>query len=69
MCIGLVVTPEGIPLGYEVFPGNRHDAKTVEEIVLAMEKKYGRARRVWVMDRGMVSEDNLEFLRLREGQY
>jgi transposase len=69
VCIGLVVTPEGIPLGYEVFPGNRHDSKTVEEIVLAMEKKYGRARRVWVMDRGMVSEDNLEFLRSREGQY
>jgi transposase len=69
VCIGLVVTPEGIPLGYEVFPGNRNDAKTVEEIVLAMEKKYGRARRVWVMDRGMVSEDNLEFLRSREGQY
>jgi transposase len=69
VCIGLVVTPEGIPLGYEVFPGNRNDAKTVEEIVLAMEKKYGRARRIWVMDRGMVSEENLEFLRLREGQY
>ena len=69
VCIGLVVTPEGIPLGYEVFPGNRNDAKTVKEIVLAMEKKYGRARRVWVMDRGMVSEDNLEFLRSRDGQY
>jgi transposase len=69
VCIGLVVTPEGIPLGYEVFPGNRHDAKTLEEIVLAMEKKYGRARRVWVLDRGMVSEENLAFLRSREGQY
>ena len=69
VCIGLVVTPEGFPLGYEVFPGNRNDAKTVEEIVLAMEQKYGRARRVWVMDRGMVSEANLEFLRSREGQY
>jgi transposase len=69
VCIGLVVTPEGIPLGYEVFPGNRNDAKTVKEIVLAMERKYGRARRVWVMDRGMVSEENLEFLRSREGQY
>jgi len=69
VCIGLVVTPEGIPLGYEVFPGNRNDAKTVEEIVVAMERKYGRARRVWVMDRGMVSEENLAFLRSREGQY
>jgi transposase len=69
VCIGLVVTREGIPLGYEVFPGNRNDAKTVQEIVLAMEKKYGRARRIWVMDRGMVSEENLEFLRSRGGQY
>jgi len=69
VCIGLVVTPEGIPLGHEVFPGNRNDAKTVEEIVVAMERKYGRARRVWVMDRGMVSEENLAFLRSREGQY
>jgi len=69
VCIGLVVTPDGIPLGYEVFPGNRNDAKTVADIVLAMEKKYGQARRVWVMDRGMVSEDNLEFLRSRGGQY
>jgi transposase len=69
VCIGLVVTPEGFPLGYEVFPGNRNDAKTVEEIVQAMEQKYGRARRIWVMDRGMVSEHNLEFLRSRAAQY
>ena len=69
VCIGLVVTNDGIPLGYEVFAGNRHDATTVEEIVAAMEKKYGRAHRVWVMDRGMVSEDNLKFLRSRQGQY
>jgi transposase len=67
--IGLVVTNEGIPLGYEVFAGNRHDATTVEEIVEAMEKKYGRAHRIWVMDRGMVSEENLKFLRARGGQY
>ncbi len=69
VCIGLVVTAEGFPLGYEVFPGNRNDAKTVQDIVLAMEKKHGRARRIWVMDRGMVSEENLEFLRSRQGQY
>ena len=69
VCIGLVVTTEGIPLGYEVFAGNRNDATTVEEIVESMEKKYGRANRVWVMDRGMVSEDNLKFLRQRNGQY
>jgi transposase len=69
VCIGLVVTSEGIPLGYEVFAGNRHDSTTVEEIVEAMEKKYGRAQRIWVMDRGMVSEKNLKFLRGRGGQY
>ena len=69
VCIGLVVTTDGIPLGYEVFAGNRNDATTVEEIVQAMEKKYGRAHRVWVMDRGMVSEENLAFLRGRGGQY
>jgi transposase len=69
VCIGLVVTTDGVPLGYEVFAGNRNDATTVEEIVEAMEKKYGRANRIWVMDRGMVSEENLRFLRERNGQY
>jgi transposase len=67
--IGLVVTDDGMPLGYEVFPGNRNDSKTVEEIVESMERKYGRAQRVWVMDRGMVSEHNLAFLRERGAQY
>jgi transposase len=69
VCIGLVVTTDGIPLGYEVFEGNRSDSKTVGEIVGAMEAKYGRANRVWVMDRGMVSENNLAFLRERDGSY
>ena len=69
VCIGLVVTTDGIPLGYEVFDGNRHDSTTVESIVKAMEAKYGRANRIWVMDRGMVSEDNLKFLRQRGGSY
>ena len=64
-----VVTEDGMPLGYEVFAGNTHDSRTVEEIVRAMEGKYGRARRVWVMDRGMVSEDNLAFIRARDGYY
>jgi transposase len=58
-----------MPLGYEVFAGNTHDGRTVPEIVEAMEAKYGRARRVWVMDRGMVSEDNLAFIRGRNGCY
>ena len=69
VCIGLVVTTDGIPLGYEVFAGNTNDSTTVEAIVAAMEKKYGAAQRVWVMDRGMVSEDNLKFLRGRGGSY
>jgi transposase len=69
VCIGLVVTEEGIPLGYEVFAGNTHDSKTIPDIVAAMEAKYGQAQRIWVLDRGMVSERNLEFLRDRGGQY
>jgi len=69
VCIGWVVTPEGLPLAYEVFDGNRADVTTVEEIVKAMEKKYGQARRTWVMDRGMVSEENLEKLRARGATY
>jgi transposase len=63
VCIGLVVTPEGLPLAYEVFDGNRADVTTVKEIVEVMREKYGQERRVWVMDRGMVSEANLEELR------
>ncbi|MGH8694024.1 MAG: IS1634 family transposase [Burkholderiales bacterium] len=69
VCIGLVVTTDGIPLGYEVFDGNKNDSKTVKDIIEAMEKKYGKANRVWVMDRGMVSEANLTFLRERGGSY
>jgi transposase len=69
VCIGLVVTTDGFPLGYEVFDGNRNDVTTLEEIVEAMESKYGRADRIWVFDRGIVSERNLEFLRERGGRY
>jgi len=69
VCIGLVVTNDGMPLGYEVFDGNTHDSRTVEDIVLAMESKYGRANRIWVMDRGMVSENNLRFVCQRGGSY
>ena len=69
VCIGLVCTPEGLPLSYEVFAGNRTDVTTVEEIVKMMEEKYGAAERVWVMDRGMVSEANIDFLRSRKALY
>jgi transposase len=67
--IGLVVTPEGLPVGYEVFAGNTADVTTVEEMVQAMEKKYGQAERIWVMDRGMISEENIDFLRERKARY
>ncbi len=63
VCIGLVVTRDGIPLGYEVFDGNRSDVTTVEEMISAIEEKYGSADRIWVMDRGMVSAENIEYLR------
>ncbi|MCP5525150.1 MAG: IS1634 family transposase [Verrucomicrobiales bacterium] len=69
VCIGLVVTPEGLPVAYEVFAGNRNDVTTLEEIVRLMEEKYGQAGRVWVVDRGMVSEENLEWLRKRGATY
>ncbi len=69
VCIGLVVTEDGFPLGYEVFAGNTNDARTVKTIVESMEKKHGTLHRVWVMDRGMVSEENLKYLRARGGRY
>jgi transposase len=69
VCIGLVVTRCGLPLGYEVFAGNRHDSTTLEEIVETMEGRYGRAQRIWALDRGMVSQDNLDFLKAGQRQY
>jgi len=69
VCIGLLVTEEGLPLGDEVFEGNRHDSKTLPAIIDAMEKKYGPSQRIWVLDRGIVSEGNLELLRSRGGRY
>jgi transposase len=69
VCIGLVVTHEGIPLGYEVFAGNRTDVTTVEEIVGTMERRYGQARRVWVMDRGMTSAETVAFLQSTQRHY
>ena len=63
VCIALVVSKCGMPLGYDLFAGNRRDVTTVEEIVETMEGRYGKADRIWAMDRGMVSEDNIAFLR------
>jgi len=69
VCIGLVTSQEGLPLAYEVFDGNRSDVTTPQEMVDIMESKYGKANRVWVMDRGMVSEKNLEYLRTAGARY
>jgi hypothetical protein len=66
VCIALVVSRCGMPIGYELFAGNKADVTTVQEMVTTMEQRYGKADRVWVMDRGMVSRANLEFL--KEGQ-
>ena len=69
VCIGLVVTREGLPVAYEVFDGNRNDVTTVEEIVESMETKYGQAQRIWVLDRGMVNPENLSYISQRQGRY
>lgn len=69
VCIALVATQDGFPLGYEVFDGNCSDVTTVEQIVTLMESRYGPVRRIWVMDRGLVSESNLAFIRGRGGCY
>lgn len=69
VCIGLVVTRDGFPLGFEVFAGNRHDSTTLRAIVQRMETRYGQASRVWALDRGMVSEAHLTWLRDRGSRY
>jgi len=62
VCIALVVARGGMPFGYEVFAGNRADVTTLREIVETMERRHGAANRIWVVDRGMVSEENMAFL-------
>lgn len=69
VCIGLVTSREGLPLAFEIFDGNRADVTTTEEMVRIMESKYGKANRIWVMDRGMVSEANIEFMKERGAKY
>lgn len=69
VCIGLVVSKCGMPLGYEVFAGNRVDVTTLQEIVETMERRYGRADRIWVGDRGMVSAENIAFLKRSGRRY
>jgi transposase len=69
ICIGLVVTRDGFPLGYEIFPGNRNDSTTLREVIERMESKYGKQNRIWAVDRGMVSEEHLQWLRERGSHY
>jgi hypothetical protein len=59
VCIALVVTFDGFPLGYEVFAGNTHDSRTLQTIVGTMEARHGMLGRVWITDRGMASTANL----------
>ena len=69
MVIALIVNSEGFPFSYETFDGNRADVSTMETILRMVERKYGKARRIWIFDRGIVSEENLAAIRKRGGQY
>src|SRR5436309_3737138 len=63
VCIGLVVSRCGMPLGYELFAGNKADVSSVQDVVTKMEERYGKADRIWVMERGLVSRANIAFLK------
>jgi len=69
VCIALVVTFDGFPLGYEVFAGNTHDSRTLQTIVTTMEARHGMLGRVWIADRGMASAANLAWLRQTGRRY
>jgi len=64
--IALVITPEGFPLAYEVLPGNTADKTTLRAFLQKIENQYGRARRVWLMDRGIPTEEVLAEMRTSE---
>jgi len=61
--IALIVTPEGFPLAYEVMPGNTSDKTTLKDFLAKIEKQYGKAQRIWVMDRGIPTEEILKEMR------
>lgn len=67
--IAVIVSREGMPLGHEVFAGNVSDVKTLKEIVEAVERRYGKATRIWVMDRGLSSKKNVAWLEHEERLY
>ena len=62
--IALVVTPQGFPLAYEVMPGNTSDKTTLKDFLKQIEAQYGRSDRVWIMDRGIPTEETLEQMRI-----
>ena len=61
--IALVLTPEGFPIAYEVFAGNTSDKTTLEGMLQKIEKQYGKLQRIWIMDRGIPTEETLERMR------
>ena len=67
--LALVVTPEGFPLAYEMLPGNTADSTTLPAFLAQIEARYGQARRIWLMDRGIPTEAHLAELRARGAQY
>jgi transposase len=67
--VALIVSEEGFPFAFEVLDGNRRDVTTLEDMLKEVEAKYGVARRIWVFDRGVVSEKNLKLLRARKMPY
>jgi transposase len=69
LVLALVVIEEGFPLSYEVFEGNCAKVTTLEEILGSVERKHAALGRVWVFDRGIVSEENLALLRRRGAFY
>jgi hypothetical protein len=66
--LALIVSGKGFPFGYATSDGNRADVSSLEVVVRMVKGKYGKARRVWVFDRSIVSEKNLQILRKPEGQ-
>ena len=67
--IALIVTPEGFPLSYEVLAGNTADSTTLSDFLERIEQRYGRANRIWVMDRGIPTEDSLAEMRAKGASY
>ena len=67
--VALVLTKDGFPLAHRTFAGNTRDLKTVQTIVGEIEKQFGTSQRIWVMDRGMISDDSLKFLGESDRRY